>query len=105
MELINLTKNQIIGFFQERLWKNSSNQEIFNTTKCKYEDALKKSGLKVDFKYTKNQQQKPKNRSQNIIWFNSQFKNAVSRNAAEIFLLDISFTNVPLDYTLNLILK
>ena len=61
--------------------------------------------MKVDFKYTKNQQQKPKNRSQNIIWFNSQFKNAVSRNAAEIFLLDISFTNVPLDYTLNIILK
>ena len=30
-----------------------SNEEILNTGKCQYEDALKKSGFKVDFKYTK----------------------------------------------------
>ena len=63
-----------------------SNEEIFNTAKCEHEDALNKSGYKVDFKYTKNQQQKPKNRSRNIIWFNSPFNKAVSTNIAKIFL-------------------
>ena len=43
---------------QKRLSKNSSNEEIFNTAKCEYENALRKSGFKVDFKYTKNQRQK-----------------------------------------------
>ena len=70
---------------QKRLSKNSSNEEIFNTAKCEYKDALKKSGFKVDFKYTKNQQ-KPKNRSWNIIWFNPPFNKAVSTNIAKIFL-------------------
>ena len=76
---------QISNFIQERLSKNLSNEEIFNTAKWEYEDALKKSGFKVDFKYTKNQQ-KPKNRSQNIIWFNPPFNKAVSTNIAKIFL-------------------
>ena len=60
-QLLNFIK-QISNFIQERLSKNLSNEEIFNTAKWEYEDALKKSGFKVDFKYTKNQQ-KPKNRS------------------------------------------
>ena len=46
---------QIPNSIQERLSKNSSNEEIFNTTKCEYEDALKKSGFKFDFKYIENQ--------------------------------------------------
>ena len=41
---------QIPNSIQEKLSKNSSNGEIFNTAKCEYEDALKKSGFKVDFK-------------------------------------------------------
>ena len=41
---------QIPNSIQERLSKNSSNGEIFNTAKYEYEDALKKSGFKVDFK-------------------------------------------------------
>ena len=77
---------QILNCIQERLSKNSSNEEIFNTEKCEYEDALKKSGFKVDFKYTKNQRQKPKNRSRNIIWFNPPFNKAISTNIAKIFL-------------------
>ena len=66
--------------------KNSANEEIFNTAQSKYKDALKKSGFKVDFKYTKNQRQKPKNRSRNIIWFNPPFNKAISTNIAKIFL-------------------
>ena len=57
---------QIPNSIQGRLSKISSNDEIFNTAKCEYKDALKKNGFKVDFKYTKNQRQKPKNRSRNI---------------------------------------
>ena len=41
---------QISNFIQERLPRNSSNDKIFNTAKCEYEDALKKSGFKVYFK-------------------------------------------------------
>ena len=41
---------QIPNSIQERLSKNSSNEEILNTAKCGYEDALKKSGFKVHFK-------------------------------------------------------
>ena len=76
---------QIPNSIQQRLSKNSSNEEILNTAKCEYKDGLKKSGFKVDFKYTKNQQQKPKNRSRNIIWFNPLFNKAVSTNVANFF--------------------
>ena len=64
--------------------KNQSNEEIFNTAKFEYEDALKKNGFKVDFKYTYTQRQKTKNRSRNIIWFNPPFNKAVSTNIAKI---------------------
>ena len=54
---------EIPNSIQESLSKNSPNKDIFNTAKCEYEDALKKSGSNVDFKYTKNQRQKTKRRS------------------------------------------
>ena len=57
---------KIPNSIQERLSKNWSNVEIFDKEKCEYEDALKKSGFKVDFKHTKNQRQKTKKRSRNI---------------------------------------
>ena len=44
----------------DRLSKNSSNQEIFNTLKVEYEDALKKSGYNVGLKYTNNNSEKRK---------------------------------------------
>ena len=81
---------QIPNSIQERLSKNSSDEEMFTIAKCEYEDALKKSGFKVHSKYTKNQQQKPKNRSRNIIWFNPPFNKVVSTNIAKIFLRLIS---------------
>ena len=77
---------EIPNSIQEGLSKNSSNEEILNKAKCENEDAPKKSGFKVDFKYTKNQQQKPKNRTRNIICFNPPFNKAVSTNVAKIFL-------------------
>ena len=44
---------QIPSSIQERLSKNLSNEEIFNTEECEYEDALEKSGFKVDKKKKK----------------------------------------------------
>ena len=77
---------QILNSIQDRLLKNMSNEEIFNTSKFEYKNALKKSGFKIDFEYTKNQQQKPKNRTRNIIWFNPPINKEVSTNVAKIFL-------------------
>ena len=42
--------------------------------------------VQFDFKYTINLLQKRKNRSRNIIWFNTPFNGAVSTNIAKIFL-------------------
>ena len=46
---------------------------------------MKRSVFKVDLKYTKNQWEKPKNRSRNITWFNPPFNKAVSTNVAKFF--------------------
>ena len=51
---------QLSNCISERLSKNSSNQEIFNTAKVEYEDALKKSGYSVDLKYTNSKSEKRK---------------------------------------------
>ena len=80
--IMNVIK-QISNSIEERLSKKSSNEEIFNTAKCEYEE---KKGFKVDLKYTKNQRQKPKTRIRNITWFNPPFHKAVSTNVAKISL-------------------
>ena len=53
---------QLPNSISERLWKNSSNQENFNTAKVEYEDTLKKTGYNVDLKYTNNKAEKRKTR-------------------------------------------
>ena len=69
----------------DRLYRNSSNAEIFHASKIEYEAALKNSGYKnVDFKYNlayKNNNKR--NRQRNIIWFNPPFSQAVSTNVAK----------------------
>ena len=61
------TIKQLPNSISERLSKNSSDQEVFNTAKVENEDALKKSGYNVDFKYADNKSEKPKTRKRNII--------------------------------------
>ena len=51
---------QLPNSISERLSKNSSNQEVFNTAKVEDEDALKKLSYDVDLKYTGNKSEKPK---------------------------------------------
>ena len=55
-----------------------------NSAKYEYKDALKTSGFQVDFRHATNLQQKSKNRSQNITWFDPPF------NKAKIFLRKIN---------------
>ena len=72
----------------ERLSHNSSDEVAFNSTKFKYEDALKKSGYEVNLKYTaKTTAKTKKNRQRNIIWFNPSFNKSVKTNVAKIFFL------------------
>ena len=51
---------QLPNSISERLSKNSSNQEIFNTEKVEYKDVLKKSGFNIDLKYANNKSEKTK---------------------------------------------
>ena len=79
----------------ERLNKNSSNEEIFNASKYEFEAALNNIGYqqnKLIFNKKKQRNQK-RNCSQNIIWFNSPFNRKVTTNVAKRFphLLDIYF--------------
>ena len=49
---------QLPNSISERLSKNSSNQEIFNTEKVEYKDVLKKSSYNIDLKYANNKSEK-----------------------------------------------
>ena len=71
-----------------RLYRNSSNAEIFYASKIKHEPALKTNGYKnVDFRYNLvHKKNNKRNRQRNIIWFNLPFSQAVSTNLAERFL-------------------
>ena len=89
---------QLPNTINQRLSDNSSDEAAFNSTKVEYKDALKKSGYKVNLKYTDKTTAKPKrNRQKNTIWFNPLFNKCVRTNVAKIFfrLLDkhISLSN------------
>ena len=80
------TIKQLSNSMCQRLLKNSSNQDIFNTTKLEYEDVLKKSGYNIDLKYTNNKSEKRKTGKRNVIWFNPTFSKSVLTNVANTFL-------------------
>ena len=72
-----------------RLYRNSSNADIFNASKVEYEAALKNSGCNknVDFKCNLvNENNSRQNRQRNVIWFNPSFSHAVSTKVAKQFL-------------------
>ena len=72
----------------DRLRRNSSNSDIFNSSKEEYKTALKNSGYKnIDFKYiAENKNDNRQNRRRNIIWFNPPFSQTVSANVGKRFL-------------------
>ena len=82
---------QLPNTINQRLSDNSSDE----AAKVEYKDALKKSGYKVNMKYTDKTTAKPKrNRQKNTIWFNPLFNKCVRTNVAKIFfrLLDKHFS-------------
>ena len=79
---------QLTKTISERLSRNSSSIEIFNSSKLEYEDALKKSGYTEPLIYIP---PRPPGRNLNgrkrkIIWFNPPFNANVSTNVAKTFL-------------------
>ena len=75
---------QLPNFISERLSKKSFNQEICNTLKVEYKDALKKSGCNVDLRYTNNKSEEM--RKWSIILFSPPCTKSVSTNVAKTFL-------------------
>ena len=67
--------NQLPKIINERLSRNSSNEEAFNSSKYQYGKALRDSGhtdFKLEFNKSSNKHTK-RNRQRNIIWFNLPF--------------------------------
>ena len=73
----------------ERLSKNSSNENVFNRAKPEYEEALKNSGYEnPNLTFTKKAvtNQHSRKRKRNIIWFNPPYSKNVSTDVARSFL-------------------
>ena len=69
-----------------RLSSISCNNEVFETAKPPYEEALRKSGLQSDMKYTEPQRKQKRQRKRNVIWFNPPYNQNVTTNVARNFL-------------------
>ena len=84
-------KKQLPKMIEDRLSRLSSNEEIFNSEKGLYEDALKIAGYSETLKYKKIDNIAPKQnsgrvRKRNILWFNPPFNMAVKTNVGRAFL-------------------
>ena len=74
--------------FLSILSRNSSNEEVFNSSKYEYEKGLRDSkytNFKLEFNKTSNNHTK-RNWQRNIIWFNPPFSRVVSINVGKRFL-------------------
>ena len=87
---------QLPNSISERVSKNYSNQEIFNTAKVKYEDALKKSGYSVNSKYTNNKSENEKPESETHYGLTQPLANPFQQmlQRQNIFQEATSFTKV-----------
>ena len=80
--------NPLPKTINKHLCRNSSNEEVFNSSKYQYEKALRDSGytdFELKFNKTSNNHTKI-NRQRNIIWFDPPFSRAVSTNVGKRFL-------------------
>ena len=66
---------QIPILIKNRLNQNSSNENVFNSSKRIFEDALKKSGFEnFELKFDPEKKiTKKRNRTRNVIWFNPPY--------------------------------
>ena len=73
----------------DRLCSISSNENEFNKVKTYYEGKLKNAGYNNELNFTPNNNldnNKSKNRSRNILWYNPPFSKNVKTNLAKMFL-------------------
>ena len=72
----------------KRISSISQNEQIFNSAKAPYQEALAKSGFEYELKYQQptRSNNKNKNRSRNQTWFNPPFSQNVSTNVGAKFL-------------------
>ena len=98
--------NQIPNSVNQRLNTISSNEEIFNSAKKEYENALRDSGYqdKLNYKEKTNEPKKKKNRGRNIIWFNPPFSKSVKTDIGRKFL-NLLKKHFPENHKLNKIIN
>ena len=87
--------NQLLRMILDRLFRNSSNKKVFNTSKGEYEEALKRSrysNISLSFRQSSASHVK-RHRHHNILWFNPPYSHAVSTNLAKkcLQLIDLHF--------------
>ena len=85
------TLKNIPSNINNRLSRNSANEDIFNAASEPYQQALETSGYDFKLKFdpsvkVQQQQQQKKKRSRRITWFNPPFSLNVKRNVGAIFL-------------------
>ena len=86
---------EIANSINKRLCENSANEQVFNTVKPVYENALHKSGYKSSLKYSEEILHcNIMKRTRNIIWLNPPFSHNVKTKVGKSFfrLLDKHFT-------------
>jgi len=73
---------------EKRLYDLSSNQELFDSEKVQYQEALKNSGYKETLQFNNINVNNHTNRSRkrNILWFNPPYNASVSTNIGKDFL-------------------
>ena len=98
--LLSSVIKQLTNSINKRLCENSANEQLFNTVKPVYENALRKSGYKSSLKYSEEIHQHGSNkRARKIIWFNPPFTQTVKTNVAKSFfrLLNNIFLSLTYD--------
>ena len=88
--------NQLPRIISDRLYRNCSNKEVFNTAKGEYEETLERSGysnISLSFHQSSTSHVK-RQRHRNIIWFNPPYSRAVITNVAKklLQLIDLHFS-------------
>ena len=98
--LLSSVIKQLTNSINKRICENSANEQLFNTVKPVYENALRKSGYKSSLKYSEEIHQHSSNkRTRKIIWFNPPFTQTVKTNVAKSFfrLLNNIFLSLTYD--------
>ena len=71
---------------EDRLSKNSSNENMFNEIKKDYNDAIKLSGYNYEIKFKSEDEKKKRSRKRKTIWFNLPYCKSVRTNIGKKFL-------------------